>query len=735
MSETFPVMGMPGWHLVHTVELAPGEDELPPGVSITVSEDGQTVTVNGTLPPGFTRDIVVTGTTTSSGHYHSFKREGSDPENLAWDERGLPMVPYGANSASIAGRAFSIPIAPSPVTLEMVVSGNGPRTITVRTNGHRVQIKTGGHEFSAIGRNLNGKLGLGYDNTTFLQPIRNHFYRGLVFDSISCGSGHSAGIIGGCLFTWGNNSVGELGKGLPLSPLPPSEEIHVPHLIAGMDDGNVTYVRCGTNNTIVIKKDGSAFAAGRTSAFFGSVVYEFTRFDVHDTITGQLVRWKDIDVTTNRHGLGIDTDGRVWSWGKNTSFCTGQGVDIGETYPPRLVAVNGSGNAPLDPPITGALKVFVHSITNNSMVLLSDGTLLTWGSGNSGAIGHGEGVAMTVPTSVGTGYTQVSELYDLHVLALKGTKLYRWGTNNHGETFTGSLVAETIFSPTQFGDDDYKSVYVSRYSSYALRVDDTLMVAGENDYNRLTTEPVVKLHVLTETMTDMFGQTVMSVSPSRDFCFFQLRTPASFVGSITQTEEDMDPLLTSTSFETPTHVIVTLGLDGPGVARVWINGQEAIVPTAEPVAPGEDGITLEGGEILWSACDWGDDGEAQALYENALVRRASIVGGGIPPPPVTSVTMRLEIPSTTSSEEPGSSDPEPVVVVTSPSITFPPVDQPVQPPAEEPSTKEWYEGVVFIVLVSIASFILVVGGSVLAWRRAHRQPVKPVKPVEPFEQV
>jgi len=736
---------------VHTVSLAPGEPPLPPATSMSLSEDGKMVTIHGDIPPGFVRNVIVKGSMNSK-HFRMFGSDSPDDNQnqIEWDERGVPIVPTNNSFASLHGRSCRIITPQGTVTYEAVMRGHGPRTIDVRAGGYRFRYVHNGHEWSAVGANSTWQLGIVEEewDTAYHYPVRNHFSHGLTFDTIACGNEHVAAIVAGNVFTWGHNSSGELGHGVPPDPFGQIQR-RAPQLVNGLDDGNVVSVRCSRGNTAAIKRDGSAWVAGRTSCFPHGIVMEFNRFNAYDPMTGQNVRWKSISITRTRHGLGIDTNGRVWSWGTNISFSTGQGVGTGSTFPPRLVALNGSGNAPVDAPIEGAIEVFTSSqhdpfqhnsfVNDISMVLLSNGTLLSWGLHPDGAHGHGLNVLITVPTSIGTGFTQVSH-YEGHTIALKDTKLFRWGSNAHGECFTGynpgfpQWQLSPVPVPTQFGNHDWSYVTSHLGASYAIRSDGTLWVAGVNLDFRLNVWPDEEPEFwelivnLTQSSTYMFEREIMSIAPSYRSCFFKLRVPSSITGSVVQTEDDIDPLLVSDGSYAPTHVVLTLGLTDPDIVTLMVDGREITVPTAESVDPGEDGVTLEGGEIMWTAADWGDDGEAQALYDNAIVRRASVVGGGIPPPPVTNITMRVETPGTPSP------DPEPVVV-TSPSTTFPPVDQPVQPPAEEPSAeepsaKEWYEGVVFIVLVSIASFILVVSGSVFAWRRAHRAPRVPTKTVE-----
>ncbi|MBM4398030.1 MAG: hypothetical protein FJ087_20375, partial [Deltaproteobacteria bacterium] len=95
------------------------------------------------------------------------------------------------------------------------------------------------------------------------------------------------------------------------------------------------------------------------------------------------------------HSLALTADDRVWGWGKADAGRLGGALSGVQLSPATLVDAGGA-------PIRGLADVAADSY--NSMGIKGDGSVVTWGSGDRGALGNGTdgGVALTpvaVPVS------------------------------------------------------------------------------------------------------------------------------------------------------------------------------------------------------------------------------------------------------------------------------------------------------------------------------------------------
>lgn len=100
---------------------------------------------------------------------------------------------------------------------------------------------------------------------------------------------------------------------------------------------------------------------------------------------------------TNGQTLAILSDGSVWTWGANGSGQLGNGGTVNSDVPVRVTFSSGVKVAQVD---SGGYACYAIDTT---------GRLWAWGSNAYGQLGIGSGVRQeTAPTSVGTGFSQVS---------------------------------------------------------------------------------------------------------------------------------------------------------------------------------------------------------------------------------------------------------------------------------------------------------------------------------------
>jgi alpha-tubulin suppressor-like RCC1 family protein len=127
----------------------------------------------------------------------------------------------------------------------------------------------------------------------------------------------------GTVWTWGDNSDGQLGNGTTISSSVP---------ISVSELSNVMGVSAGDGSTVVVKSDGTVWAWGLlrhgdgTPYSYGPTPVQVAGID-HVT----LVRARDW------HVLALKSDGTVWAWGSNQRGECGNGTVGGNTDAPVQV--------------------------------------------------------------------------------------------------------------------------------------------------------------------------------------------------------------------------------------------------------------------------------------------------------------------------------------------------------------------------------------------------------------
>lgn len=200
--------------------------------------------------------------------------------------------------------------------------------------------------------------------------------------------------------------------------------------------------------------------------------------------------------------FAIDTTGRLWSWGEDANYATGQPAGTGPYSTPRLL--NGVGDIPVNAVIT---DVFVTPDWNgywSTAALASNGRCYVWGYNSQGKLGIGDTIdrqtpvllplSTTVPmkyvaymnSPYGAGYyvSQAGQLYTCgettislqggggdilypRLLSWLGTKTVKLVHATQGD-FHGTPPAEYLHQVTIVCDDGTLYQAGDNYNSYGL---------------------------------------------------------------------------------------------------------------------------------------------------------------------------------------------------------------------------------------------------------------------------
>ena len=184
-----------------------------------------------------------------------------------------------------------------------------------------------------------------------------------------------------------------------------------------------------------------------------------TRSDVPVSVvrSGVLAGRSVIAVTTGLyHSMALCSDGTLVSWGGNGCGQLGDGTSIERNTP---VEISGIGA------LAGKTVVGLsQGAEQHSVVLCSDGTIITWGYNNVGQLGHGSNqVLSSVPVAVtmsgalaGKKVTSVSSGYRHNIAVCSDGSVATWGFNIYGQlgdnTTTDSRVpVEVVGSGELYG--------------------------------------------------------------------------------------------------------------------------------------------------------------------------------------------------------------------------------------------------------------------------------------------
>jgi len=267
------------------------------------------------------------------------------------------------------------------------------------------------------------------------------------------------------VYTWGDNSAGELGDG---SLAPASKPVAVGGL------SGVQAIAAGGRHVLALLSGGTVMAWGDNT--FGQLGNGTTSAN-HDgqnpvPVTG-LTGVTQV-AAGGEHSLALLANGTVMAWGDNASGQLGDGSTASSDVP---VAVKG---------LTGVKAVAAGDLY--SVALLTNGTVMTWGDNGQGELGDGSDTSSDVPVPV-TGLTGVSAVAagGQHVLALlAGGTAKSWGANESGQLGDGSETFGSSDVPVAVkGLTGATALSAGYQHSLALLSSGAVVAWGDNGFNQL----------------------------------------------------------------------------------------------------------------------------------------------------------------------------------------------------------------------------------------------------------
>ena len=292
----------------------------------------------------------------------------------------------------------------------------------------------------------------------------------------------------GSLWAFGRNWSGQIGDGT-------TETRETPVKI--MDD--VVQISAFEHNSMAVKADGTLWAWGDN---YSGALGDGTTEERHSPV--KIMDNIKMASVGYSHSFALDRNGQLWGWGKNYNGDLCDGTTQDRTHPVKIIdgikevatgdinalAVGNDGSLYLISPdnddnrprkiMEGVRKAACHGV---HMALRNDGTLWTWGSGNSdGELGDGttemryfpeEAVQiMTDVVDIATGFCNAKAVR-------KDGSLWAWGTNDWGQLGNGATTGSKV--PAKV-DDNVLSVACGATISAWITRDGELRVVGKPFY-------------------------------------------------------------------------------------------------------------------------------------------------------------------------------------------------------------------------------------------------------------
>ncbi|ETR70996.1 MAG: hypothetical protein OMM_02820 [Candidatus Magnetoglobus multicellularis str. Araruama] len=327
---------------------------------------------------------------------------------------------------------------------------------------HTVALKSNGMVWT-WGNNTDGQLGDGTTEDSVI-AIRNLNLNHI--KAVDAGHYFSLALTAnGIVYTWGENDYGQLGNGSIVNGVNPVQ-------VTGLT--NIIMVSGGGNHAIALKNDGTVWAWG--SNRYGQLG------DGTNINSSTPIRVSGLDsvisiVAGGDFSMALKSDGTVWTWGLN---------DFGQ------LGINNTTNQNLPQQLSLANVKEIAAGEYHALALIeTDGTVMAWGGNKEGRVGNGTTENQLSPVNVsGPATGNLTSIMHIsagnrHSLALKsdGT-VYAWGWNNYGQLGDASNTDKTKAVQVS-ALSNVVDIYAGGDYSLARKLDGTLVGWGHNQYGQL----------------------------------------------------------------------------------------------------------------------------------------------------------------------------------------------------------------------------------------------------------
>ncbi|XP_015200081.2 probable E3 ubiquitin-protein ligase HERC6 isoform X1 [Lepisosteus oculatus] len=288
------------------------------------------------------------------------------------------VLSCGSNHRGQLGRQSSLGTkTPAPV--------QGPTGVVSVACGqeHSLALCQSGQVYS-WGRGSEGQLGTGAFKSGVLKPRIIQSLGQIQIFQVACGNHHTLALSrGGAVFSWGQNSLGQLGlgKGTPSQP--------VPTQVLSLSGVPVSQIAAGGAHSFALSLSGAVYCWGANNAGQLGInrVDEKGRFSPCPAVALKLIGVSYISCG-DAHTAVLSKDGGVYTFGDGRHGQLGHNSTTNEFKPRRVEQITEQASQ-------------VACGSHHTLVYLSSpGLLLAFGSGSKGQLGNNSTASHLQPTPV-----------------------------------------------------------------------------------------------------------------------------------------------------------------------------------------------------------------------------------------------------------------------------------------------------------------------------------------------
>jgi alpha-tubulin suppressor-like RCC1 family protein len=308
----------------------------------------------------------VTPTAVAAGYAHSLA-PGSDGKLYAWGSNGSGQLGNGTTTDASTPVLVSLPAGVTPTA----VAAGYAHSLAVGSDGNLYD-----WGFKGNVQLLNGNGSITPTPTVVSLPI------GVTPIAVAAGNSHRMAVgSDGKLYAWGDNSYGQLGKGIGTQSWTPVE-VTLPVGITPIA------VAAGAIHSLAIGSNGKLYAWGDN--YYGQLGNGSTAQSTTPVLVSLPAGVTPTAVAAgNSYSLAVGNDGKLYAWGLNSTGQLGNGTTTMQSTTPVVVSLP-SGVAP----------TVVAAGEMHSLAVGSDGKLYAWGISVHGQLGNGSTTGSRTPVSI-----------------------------------------------------------------------------------------------------------------------------------------------------------------------------------------------------------------------------------------------------------------------------------------------------------------------------------------------
>jgi len=310
--------------------------------------------------------------------------------SLALDSEGK-IYAWGSNTFGRLGNNSTTDSSiPVQVDTSGVLAGKTITTIAVG-DAHSLALDSEGKVY-AWGYNTFGQLG---NNSTIgsIVPIQvnaSGVLAGKTITAIAAGYNHSMALDSdGKIYAWGSNGQGRLGNNSTTNSSWPVQ-VYTSGVLAGK---TITTIAAGGNHSLALDSEGKVYAwGGNGNGQLGNNSTTESRIPIQVNTSGVLAGKTITTIAAGgNHSLALDSNGKVYAWGFNGYGLLGNNSTTESRLP---VQVYTSGV------LAGKTITAISGGDTHSLALDSEGKIYAWGRNTSGQLGNNSTTDSNTPVQV-----------------------------------------------------------------------------------------------------------------------------------------------------------------------------------------------------------------------------------------------------------------------------------------------------------------------------------------------